>query len=74
MSWFTTLLCDIVLVTIVLVLYHYYQKHRRKQVEYARVQLYEDFDKPCACSCALPIALLPLSALLARFLSLCGDA
>ena len=50
MHWLLQLLVDLVLVLIVIAAYRFYQQKRRREVEYARVQLYEDADKPCACS------------------------
>ena len=48
MHWLLHLLVDAVLVFGLVASYCAYQEHRRKQSEYARVQLYEDADKPCA--------------------------
>ena len=68
MHWLLHLLVDAALVAGLAAAYCAYQEHRRKQSEYARVQLYEDADKPCAlppvssCTssrtrlCALPAA------------------
>lgn len=50
MHWLLQLLVDLALVLIVIAAYRFYQQKRRREVEYARVQLYEDADKPCACS------------------------
>ena len=47
MHWLLHLLVDAVLVFGLVASYCAYQEHRRKQSEYARVQLYEDADKPC---------------------------
>ena len=47
MYWLLHLLVDAVLVFGLVASYCAYQEHRRKQSEYARVQLYEDADKPC---------------------------
>ena len=47
MHWLLHLLVDAVLVFGLVASYCAYQEHRRKQSEYARVQLYEDIDKPC---------------------------
>ena len=48
MHWLLHLLVDAFLLSLLVSAYCIYQTHRRKQVEYARVQLYEDADKPCA--------------------------
>ena len=48
MHWLLHLLVDAVLVATLAAAYCAYQEHRRRQSEYARVQLYEDADKPCA--------------------------
>ena len=48
MHWLLHLLVDAGLVAGLAAAYCAYQEHRRKQSEYARVQLYEDADKPCA--------------------------
>ena len=47
MHWLLHLLVDAVLVATLAAAYCAYQEHRRRQSEYARVQLYEDADKPC---------------------------
>ena len=47
MHWLLHLLVDAVLVFGLVASYCAYQEHRRKQSEYARVQLYEDAEKPC---------------------------
>ena len=54
MHWLLQLLVDLALVLIVIAAYRFYQQKRRREVEYARVQLYEDADKPCACSTPQP--------------------
>ena len=48
MHWALTLLIDAALVALVVGSYCAYQAHRRRQNEYARVQLYEDAERPCA--------------------------
>eukprot|EP00964_Phaeocystis_antarctica_P093280 scaffold60144_cov57-Phaeocystis_antarctica.AAC.1 len=48
MHWLLHLLVDAAFFAGLAAAYCAYQEHRRKQSEYARVQLYEDADKPCA--------------------------
>ena len=57
MHWLLHLLVDAVLIAGLAAAYKAYQEHRRKQSEYARVQLYEDADKPC-----VPAPFSPASA------------
>ena len=47
MHIFLFLLINALILAGLAALYSVYQQHRRKQVDYARVQLYEDADKPC---------------------------
>ena len=48
MHWFLQFIFNVALLAAVIAAYYFYRQYKRQEIAYARLQLYEDADKPCA--------------------------